>query len=100
MYGNAKDYCDEYEHPIWRAYLNDGLIGGHGGMDGLILSAFRDYVNGKIICPVDVYDAASWMAITALSEESIAKGGAPVNIPDFTGGRWLLPRHDYFDDFQ
>jgi hypothetical protein len=100
MYGNAKDYCDEYEHPIWRAYLNDGLIGGHGGMDGLVLSAFRDYVNGKITCPVDVYDAASWMAITALSEESIAKGGAPVNIPDFTGGRWLLPRHDYFDDFQ
>ena len=33
-------------------------------------------------------------------EESIAKGGAPVNIPDFTNGKWLLPRHDYFDDFQ
>ena len=38
--------------------------------------------------PVDVYDAASWMAVTALSEMSIAKGGAVMDIPDFTGGKW------------
>ena len=40
--------------------------------------------------PVDVYDAASWMAITALSEMSVAKGGAVVDIPDFTNGKWVL----------
>ena len=34
--------------------------------------------------PIDVYDAASWMVITVLSEESIALGGHPVTIPDFT----------------
>ena len=44
--------------------------------------------------PIDVYDAAAWMAITALSEESIAQGGAPVSIPDFTRGRWCLPRRN------
>jgi len=38
--------------------------------------------------PIDVYDAASWMAITALSEMSIARGGAVVDIPDFTNGKW------------
>jgi hypothetical protein len=38
--------------------------------------------------PIDVYDAASWMAITALSEISVANGSAPVEIPDFTSGRW------------
>lgn len=42
--------------------------------------------------PVDVYDAASWMAVTALSEISIAKGGAVVEIPDFTGGKWHMNR--------
>ena len=40
--------------------------------------------------PVDVYDAASWMVISALSEMSIAKGGAPIDIPDFTRGKWIL----------
>ena len=38
---------------------------------------------------IDVYDMASWMCISALSEESIAKGGAPVAIPDFTNGKWM-----------
>jgi len=37
-----------------------------------------------------VYDAASWMVITCLSEASIANGGMPVDIPDFTGGRWVM----------
>jgi len=37
--------------------------------------------------PIDVNDAASWMAITALSEISIAKGGAVVDISDFTNGK-------------
>ncbi len=37
--------------------------------------------------PVDVYDSASWMAITLLSEKSI-KEGTFVEIPDFTKGEW------------
>ena len=37
---------------------------------------------------MDVYDAASWMCITALSEISIKEGGAPQKLPDFTRGRW------------
>ena len=40
--------------------------------------------------PIDVYDAAAWMCISALSEASIAAGGAPQEIPDFTNGKWLL----------
>ena len=42
--------------------------------------------------PIDIYDTVSWMAITPLSEQSIALGGAPVEVPDFTGGKWILPR--------
>ena len=40
--------------------------------------------------PIDVYDAAAWMCITALSEASVAQGGLPQAIPDFTAGKWLL----------
>jgi hypothetical protein len=40
--------------------------------------------------PIDVYDAAAWMVITPLSEQSIAHGGMPQPIPDFTRGKYLL----------
>ena len=35
---------------------------------------------------IDVYDAASWMVVTVLSEMSIANNSAPVEFPDFTIG--------------
>ena len=40
---------------------------------------------------IDVYDMASWMAITPLTEQSIATGKV-VEIPDFTNGKWVLDR--------
>ena len=88
--GNAEDYVEEYEHPIWREYLKGGIIGGHGGMDGLVMNAFVDSIVNDKPCPIDVYDAASWMSVTALSSISVSMGGAPVEIPDFTRGGWLL----------
>ncbi len=32
------------------------------------------------------------MAVTCLSEQSIALGSMPVAVPDFTNGAWLTPR--------
>lgn len=88
QWNNVEEYYQENEHPIWKKYQEDGLVGGHGGMDGLVLEAFFDAVRNRKRVPIDVYDMAAWMSITALSEESVAKGGAPVIIPDFTNGRW------------
>ena len=85
-------YMEEFEHPLWKEYEEFGLRGGHGGMDYLVLRAFIESVQKNEVPPIDTYDTASWMAITALSEESIAKGSIPVAIPDFTGGRWLQER--------
>lgn len=82
-WNNADKYLEKYEHPIWQAFLSDGLRGGHGGMDYLVFRAFFDFVHGKTPSPIDVYDAASWMCITPLSEISIKNSGAPVEIPDF-----------------
>ena len=69
-------------------YLANGIRGGHGGMDGLVYNEFIECVRLGKPCPIDVYDGAAWMAVTALSEESIAKGGMPVAFPDFTSGAW------------
>lgn len=85
---NAQAYEEAYEHPLWRQYLIEGVRGGHEGMDWLEFQIFFEALEKGTDMPIDVYDAASWMAVTALSEQSIQKGGAVVEVPDFTGGRW------------
>lgn len=89
QWNNAESYLERYEHPIWREFLADGLRGGHGGMDYLVYRDFVRCVRDGLPMPIDAYDMASLMCISALSEQSIAMGGAPVAIPDFTSGRWL-----------
>lgn len=87
---NAKQYEEEYLHPVWLGLTKTEMENGHGGMDPIMWRYFVDAVkNGKEM-PIDVYDAAAWMAITALSERSIALGGAPQIIPDYTNGKWQL----------
>ena len=65
---------------------------GHGGMDYFVLNAFVETLKRGIAPPLDVYDAAAWSVITPLSEQSIAEGGAPQAVPDFTRGRWMARR--------
>ncbi|MDF2725974.1 MAG: Alpha-N-acetylgalactosaminidase [Paenibacillus sp.] len=82
-------YREQYEHPLWKQFLRDGVKGGHGGMDYLVHRSFVESIRDQVQTPIDVYDTAVWMAITVLSEESIALGSAPVAIPDFTKGKWI-----------
>ena len=87
-FGNADNYADKYLPAVWKNMTDEQKKIGHGGMDGIEFATFVDCLqNGKPM-PIDVYDAASWMCITALSEASIAAGGLPQAIPDFTGGMW------------
>jgi len=88
--GNEEKYRDEYEHPIWKKYIEEGVKEGHGGMDWLIVSAFFDALKNNEPMPIDVYDMAAWMSITPLSERSIQLGSMPVEIPDFTNGKWCV----------
>ncbi len=80
---------EKYDHPIWKEY-KDHIVGFHEGMDTLVLRAFADSIRLHVPTPIDVYDCAAWMCITCLSEESIAMGGHPVPIPDFTNGKWIM----------
>jgi len=73
-------------HPLWRSYEAKG---GHGGMDYLVYRAFVESVLAGTNPPIDIYDTAAWMCISTLSEKSIALGGMPVEIPDFTNGKWF-----------
>lgn len=89
FWGNAGKYYEEYDHPLWKRYVKNGIRGDHEGIDWLMCESFIRAAKSGAPAPIDIYDAASWMCITCLSEESIAMGGMPVAIPDFTGGKWL-----------
>ena len=83
---NVYEKDDNNIHPLWKNYEAKG---GHGGMDYLVYRAFVESVKNETNPPIDVYDTAAWMCISCLSEKSIALGGMPVEIPDFTNGKWF-----------
>jgi predicted dehydrogenase len=87
---NAEKYQEKYEHPVWKKYISEGVLGSHDGMDWLEFKIFFDCLKNNKPMPIDVYDAASWMAVTALSEYSVANSGKTVDIPDFTNGKWAM----------
>lgn len=83
------DSFKEHEHPLWK---REGQIaeklGGHGGMDYLMLYRLLQCMREGLAPDMDVYDAASWSAPGPLSTLSVAQGSAPMKFPDFTRGRW------------
>jgi len=83
----------KYEHPLWQTSGELARkLGGHGGMDFLMLYRLVECFRQGIPPDIDVYDAAAWSAPAPLSQQSIAGGSAPVKFPDFTRGRWQEKR--------
>ncbi|MGQ9632491.1 MAG: Gfo/Idh/MocA family protein [bacterium] len=80
-------YAGEFEHPRWREREEEAVKSGHGGGDFFVLEDFVDSILNGTKPPIDVYDAVTWSSIFPLSIESVKRGGAPVDIPDFTGGK-------------
>ena len=83
-----QDLLAEFEHPLWREIAEQAQGAGHGGMDFI-----EDYRLIKCLregLPTDmtVYDAAALSAVVEASVRSVKKRSEPVDIPDFTRGRW------------
>lgn len=85
---NEKEMYEKYDHPLHAEYVKNGVKVGHGGIDWLVCRAFLESVKNGTNTPIDVYDTALWLAIGPLSEQSIKQNGAPVEVPDFTNGKW------------
>lgn len=96
---SGKEFYDQYDHPLWTEMLRradetpaaadgftlrDEIRSGDYLEDMRLIEALR---HGRPP-DFDVYDAASWSAVTALSEESVANRSRPVDFPDFTKGKW------------
>ncbi|MFT3680161.1 MAG: Gfo/Idh/MocA family oxidoreductase [Ferruginibacter sp.] len=85
---NPNAFMQQYDHPLWKRFEKDAADSGHGGMDFFVDNDFIECIKRKVEFPLDVYDLATWYAITPLSEKSIAEGGTLQQVPDFTRGKW------------
>lgn len=86
---SADRFYYKYLPEYWKNITQEEIEQGHGGMDAYAFRTFFECLKNDLPMPIDVYDAASWMAITPLSEESI-RTGLPVEMPDFTKGKWKI----------
>ena len=78
-----------YEHPIVSEVGQKAKeVGGHGGMDFIMDYRLIYCLRNGLPLDMDVYDAAEWSAVIELSRTSVANGGRPVRVPDFTRGAW------------
>ena len=84
---NADRFYHDYVPECWKTITEEEKKMGHGGMDYILYKNFFTLLKEDKPMPMDVYDAAAWMCISPLSEESI-RTGMPVEIPDFTKGAW------------
>lgn len=89
--GEAIDgYQKKYDHKLWKTHGAQARGSGHGGIDYLEL--YRLVKNLREGAPLDinVYDAATWSVIVPLTEASVAGKSKPMDIPDFTRGKWKI----------
>jgi predicted dehydrogenase len=93
-----ESYQQEYDAELWTRYESDAEGSGHGGMDFFVRNAFVESIKQDVAPPIDVYDAATWSVLGPLSERSIDQGGAPVEVPDFTDGRWMTADRSFDPD--
>lgn len=63
-------------------------MGGHGGMDFVMIYRLIYCLQNGLPLDMDVYDLAEWCCLAPLSALSIENGSAPVEVPDFTRGHW------------
>ncbi|MFF5508974.1 Gfo/Idh/MocA family protein [[Kitasatospora] papulosa] len=83
-------YRKEFDHWLWRKIGDDAANnGGHGGMDYVLQWRTVQLMRAGLVPDIDVYDSAAWCSPVPLSVKSLAAGGRPVEIPDFTRGSWV-----------
>jgi predicted dehydrogenase len=85
------DKWKEYQHPLWKSEGDIAKkLGGHGGMDYIMLYRLLQCIREGLPPDMDVYDAAAWSSVGPLSIASVSHGSAPMDFPDFTRGKWQV----------
>jgi len=87
-WANSEQYLKDYDHPKWKKDEAKAAGAGHGGMDYFLIDDFIESIKNNKEFPFDVYDLATWYAVTPLSEKSIKENSSSQEMPDFTRGKY------------
>jgi predicted dehydrogenase len=81
--------AEKYEHPLFKRMGElSSKMGGHGGMDFLMLYRIIECLRKGEPLDQNVYEGCFWSAVAPLSEKSVKEDGMPQDFPDFTRGGW------------
>lgn len=81
--------AEQYDHPLYKRMGElSAKMGGHGGMDFLMLFRIIECLRTGAPLDQNVYEGCYWSAVGPLSEKSVAEDGMPQDFPDFTRGGW------------
>ena len=84
-----QEIAAKYEHPLMKRMGDVAKkMGGHGGMDFLMLFRIIECLRKGEPLDQNVYEGCFWSSVGPLSEKSVAEDGAPQDFPDFTRGNW------------
>lgn len=84
-----KAIYEKYDHPLWKRIGDLAVkMGGHGGMDFVMLYRMVECLRNGEPLDQNVYEGAYWSSLLPLTAHSIAQGGVPAEFPDFTRGDW------------
>ena len=84
-----EEIAAKYEHPLYKRMGElSKKMGGHGGMDFLMLFRIIECLQKGEPLDQNVYEGCFWSAVGPLSEKSVAEDGNSQVFPDFTRGNW------------
>ena len=87
------DGCEElltkHCHPFVKEYKERGVeLCGRRWIDYAMDCRLIYCLRNGLPLDMNVYDAALWSCLVELTDVSASNGGAPIEIPDFTRGKW------------
>ncbi len=91
---DAGPYLEKYRHPVLRTYNpepRERAVRGHGSSSNTTPIEWHRLVQALRMGRLpdwNVYDSVTSSVISPLSEASVARNGRPVDVPDFTRGKW------------
>ena len=83
------EMIEKYKHPLYQAAVAIAKkMGGHGGMDFMMVLRLAYCLQNGLPLDQNVYDLASWCSLCELSEKSVRNRSCSMDVPDFTRGAW------------
>ena len=89
--GECEELMERYKHPFVAEYKERGTeLCGRRWIDYAMDCRLIHCLRNGLPLDINVYDAALWSSLVELTDTSANNGGAPVEIPDFTRGKWKI----------